>query len=83
MKLEPRKTYVNGWGHDVHIMGPTRTFEPRFWSVEGNHYTESGRMIQGSTLEHLCPTNAENEERLVCYNDLKGVAPDQSWWEGM
>lgn len=83
MKLEPRKTYLDGWGTKVHIMGPTTTEEPRFWSIQGNHYTETGRLFTGYSNTNPFPTNAQNETRRAMNHDLVGVAPDQSWWEGM
>lgn len=47
MKIEAGKVYRRADDARVHIMGPTSRDDgvPAFWSLEGNHYTEGGRML--------------------------------------
>lgn len=49
MKLKAHTTYVNNKGTRVEIMGLARVEPvdglPIWWSLQGNHYAEDGRMV--------------------------------------
>lgn len=47
MKLKPRTTYLNGRGERVCIAGLAKRDDKQraYWSIQGDHYTEDGRII--------------------------------------
>jgi len=91
MKLKPRTTYRNGNGDRVSIAGLARTApvdsEPVFWSIQGDHYTESGKFVV--TKRTTPPARPEEYERVTNRESLRNIAsedtsPDAvSWWDGV
>lgn len=55
MKPEAGKVYRRGDGARVHIIGPARRDDKQaaWWALEGDHYSEAGRMIGREAADHL------------------------------
>ena len=62
MEIKAGKVYRDGDGSLVHIMGPTRTTDDVYWSLEGNHYTAEGRMVHRTNADRyaLCEEVGEH-----------------------
>lgn len=88
MKLKPNTTYRDGCSNSVHILGPTgRTFEGKtcWWSVEGNHYTEEGLLLQSKMaipdeLGLVKFTTADSTGNLESEDESEGA---RLWWSGV
>lgn len=91
MKLQPRTTYRDGDGKQVMIAGLARTDpvdgEEVYWSIGGDHYTESGRFVFGKVERGEDGKNAYKRYTLVevrrnlVEEDTSDAA--RKWWEGV
>lgn len=85
MKLQPRTTYRDRGGSEVHVAGLAKCDpiegQVIYWSIGGDWYAEDGRMVYGATDRNwtyrrfLLP--ADSERTIV------SEAHDPQWWEGV
>lgn len=91
LKLQARTTYTDGRGRRVNIAGMTFTTvggEPVYWSIGGDHYTESGRFVHSrrkpdtdsNSLIIEYYTTAESARNLVAEDTSEDA---RKWWIGV
>lgn len=87
MKLTPRTTYRDRLNEPVHIAGPCGydvDGEPVFWSIQGNHYTESGRLVLHNF--HKDPMGNYVDDKFTHQDYRENIVRldhDPEWWKGV
>lgn len=85
MKLKPRTTYLNHAGQRVSITGKTgEYFEgiPLYWSIQGDHYGDDGRMLSGARKGGI----GELVRFFTAFDggsSIKNKVDDQGWWDNV
>lgn len=81
IQLKNRTTYRDARGNPVHIAGPARRGkvdgEEVFWSIEGDHYTASGRFVLTDRKTFAAYTQ-ESSIRNIASEDTSPEAA--AWW---
>lgn len=64
--LEIGKTYVDGWGAERRVMGPTRVSPDWVWTLQGDWYRQSdGRKIGYVLMDKTKPDGPRRHEPMA------------------